>query len=353
MKDMKNFALPIGLFLILAATAAAQTGTGTVSPGTAGNQADEIVQFNNLRITEIISSSELRAVINYDVPNPCLKFESLGESRGASFPCPMPLGAERSNSGAPQLIAPQIAYTVKTGSQTIFLLRDRSRASFSDFGVNDRINIYGFYDVDTNTVEALILRNLSKPKERKFIQLNNLDIVSISSSTTPATITAVQNFSHPCYDYGSEGNTSARPTACPMPLKATGVDEMRFPANIYRKYVIEIKNSTTLLDRSKNPIGFSQIALGERINVYGLYDEDTQVIEALILRDLSKPAQRENISGTIIQVNADGSFVLRTDSGEEFTVNPRLATGLRVEVQGFIDRVSKIISELTRLLIKR
>src|SRR3989344_3170542 len=341
---MKKLVLPMSLFLILAGTAVAQTGTGTVTPGTAGNQSDEIVQFNNLRITEIVSAGELRAVTNYDVPNPCLKFETLEQSRGASFPCPVPLG---------QSIAPQIVYTIKTGSQTIFLLRDRSRGAFADFGVNDRLNIYGFYDADTNTVEALILRNLSKPKERQFIQLNNLDIVSISSSTTPATITAVQNFSHPCYDYGSEGNSPARSMACPITLKATGVDETRFPANLYRKYVIEVKSGTNLLDRNKNLIGFSQIAPGDRVNIYGLYDEDTQVIEALILRDLSKPSQREIVSGTIIQVNADGSFVLRTDSGEEFTVNPRLVTGLRVELQGFVDRVSKIISDLTRLLIKR
>ena len=344
----KKISLGISIFLISSGLALAQS----VVPDRP--EFKEIVQFNNLRITEIVSSNEFRAVTTFDFPNPCLKFESTGAKNPIAFPCPMPLETQnqpRNSSEGRQFIMPEIIYTLKTSPQTIFLLRDRARASFSDFRVNDRINVYGFYDADTNSVESLILRNLSKPKERKFIQLNNLEITNISSVSLPAVITAVQNFSNPCYDYGTRG--SFRHTMpCPMGM-SMGTDESRFPSREFRKYKIDAINSATLLDRNRNRISFDKITIGDKINVYGLFDEEEQTVEALILRDISKPSQNEEIIGTITAVNADGSFVLRTDSGEEFTVNPRMAVGARVEISGFINRVSKIISDLTRLIVRR
>ncbi|MBI2024193.1 hypothetical protein HYT00_02310 [Candidatus Giovannonibacteria bacterium] len=326
------------LFAVFFGVAAAQAPT-TVTPD---NGQDEIVQFNNLRITEIVSTSEIRAVTNYDYPNPCIKFESPNSSSGVSFPCPM--------MGRPDFI-----YTIKVSPQTILLLRNRARANFSDFEVNNRINVYGFYDSSTNTLDALIMRNISKPKERKFIQLNNLEVVNISSGTLPATITAVQNFSYPCFEYGMMGSGPAKSMPCPMGMSASSgmMMDVQFPPGSFRKYSIEVKANSSILDRNRNSMEFGKIAKGDKINVYGLYDEDTQGIESLILRDLSKPSQKENISGTITSVNPDGSFVIRSDSGEEFTVKPSVAVGLRVEVEGFVDRAARIISDIVRLLIKR
>lgn len=352
---MKKYYVMLILSMFFAGFAAAQTGSGGSGTGTIVvppvEDGNDIVQFNNLRITEIVSSSEIRAVTNYDFPNPCIKFDSPASSRGVSFPCPMPMGAQNQSQFAPSSIRPDFIYTIKVSPQTILLLRDRTRASFSDFEVNNRINVYGFYDSGTNTLDSLIIRNISKPSEKRFIQLNNLEIINISSSSLPATITAQQSFSYPCFEYGMMGSGPARSMPCPLGMSK--VTDSRFPAGLYREYSIEISASTTLLDRNRNRIDFGKISNGDKINVYGLYDESTQKIEGLIVRDLSNPAEKAEISGTIVSVGGDGSFVVRTDSGEEFTIKPGLAAGMRVEISGFVDRVTKVISEISRLLIKR
>jgi hypothetical protein len=55
--------------------------------------------------------------------------------------------------------------SIRISDQTILLLRNRQKAKLEDFEVGDKINVYGFMDKDDFVMDALIVRNLSKPVE--------------------------------------------------------------------------------------------------------------------------------------------------------------------------------------------
>ncbi len=320
---------------------------------------EEIVQFNNLKITQITSGNIFVALTSTEIPNPCLRFENESSSRSQVFPCPSPLGTSQSP------IAHEASYNIHVSSKTILLLRTRAKATISDFEIGDRINVYGFYDTETNGVESLIVRNLSKPAERRFIQLNNAEVVTEPANTLlPLRIIVIQRLIQPCFDYGASGTSPAVRFLCPQGLKTfTAADktitgsqlpaDSLYPPTIARKYVIEITAQTTLLTRVRGTLMLDEITIGDKLNVYGLLKEDNATIEAITLRDLTKPLQTETLLGTIVSVDGDGSFTIRTDEGEEFKVRLSFAPGQRIEIKGLIERVTKIISDLQQIRKQR
>src|SRR3989344_4467437 len=322
---------------------------------------EDIVQFNSLRITEIVSSSIITAVSDLEIQTPCLRFERENVPRGTAFPCPMPLSQAKPEMPAVEPYErPVISYTIRISPQTILFLRDRTPATITDFQRGDRMNVYGFYDAEAGGVEALILRNLSKPKEQRFVQLNSLEVVSAPSSpAAPATLAVVQRTIYPCLNYGPSGTGAAEKFPCPAGLPSfsaaapqlKALDESRIPPSLARKYLIEVTAKTILLARTRTPLSLGDIAVGDVLNVYGHLREDNATIEALILRDLSRPPQAETLTATVSAVSADGSFTIRLDDGQEFTVKPGLQAGMRVEVRGLVDRVHRIISDIFHIRV--
>lgn len=264
---------------------------------------DEIVQLNNLRI-QSVSGSEFPVVISayHDFGVRCLKFQSQDAPSGISIPCPVP---------------PSVLYQIRVDSGTLLLLRNRVRTKISNFEVGDRINVYGFMDRDSNAVDALIVRNLDKPVVKQFIQLNNVEVVSLPSSPTPpATLVVMERHRFPCFDFGEFGRGKGEPFPCPL-----GADEVRPgtgssggaggvstpslypPIPIQRKYEIRVNSNTQILDGRRTPMSLGAIEVGDVLNVYGTYSRDTHVINALILRDLSKP----KVSAGILRVTVTSS----------------------------------------------
>lgn len=273
---------------------------------------DDIIQLNNLRIQEIFGNTfPVIISASYDYGVRCNKFMNLDAPTGAEFPCPL---------------APDVLYRIRVDEDTRLLLRNRVRAHISDFEAGDRINVYGFMDRDTFNVDALIVRNLDKPQVKRFIQLNNVEAVSPPSSPTfPATLTVVQKNLYPCLDFGEEGTARGVPFPCPLGLEVTaekpavsvapsggggsaasGVASI-YPPYRFKKYIIEVTSRTEIFKQDRTPMALADIAVGDTLNVYGFQKVNGATIEALIIRDLSKPAKKE--TGTLRVTVTDASAI--------------------------------------------
>jgi hypothetical protein len=117
---------------------------------------DDIVQINNLRITNFFPFGNDKGVIFAvrDIGWKCMFFES--EESEKFLPCP--LGIRKSILGRELVIL--IKY-----NDTILLQRNRQRAKLVEFQVGDKINVYGFMDKDNSGIDALIVRNLDLPRK--------------------------------------------------------------------------------------------------------------------------------------------------------------------------------------------
>lgn len=262
---------------------------------------DDIVQLNNLRIQSISSNSAPAVVMaSTDYGMRCVKFMMPESSSGSSFPCPVPSST---------------LYQIKVDTDTVLLLRTRSRAALSQFAVGDRINVYGFMDPRLQTVDALIVRNLDKPVMTSYIQLNNVEVNSDPGSTVPASFTVVKKIGSPCFDYGNSG---VKGTIFPCPLgfeirespsvvpgnasgsagtapssAATAEGGAGIGSSAYyprpSKYIINVNGRTQILRRDRTVMSLDDIEVGDTLNIYGTYQSQAQSIDALVIRDLSKP----------------------------------------------------------------
>jgi hypothetical protein len=269
---------------------------------------DEIVQLNHLRIESVALNSETerssgitRAVITAvsDFGGGCRKFESEG---GASIPCPL---------------LPSVLYNIRVTDETVLLLRTRARAQLSDFEAGNIINVYGLRDPDNNAIEALIIRNLDKPSVERFIQLNNVEVIDGPlSHTPPTTLHVVRKNLNPCLDFSESQKGKEFP--CPLgamvqsPVAQSqgqgqsgqGIAE---PTSLIaiRSYEIRVTANTQLLRRDRTPLPLSEIQVGDKLNIYGVAQGGPGVIEARVLRDLSRPPT----SGESLRINAKGDMV--------------------------------------------
>ena len=331
-------AIALASLLVPASSRAIRVAVGEtgVLPGTSGNGTitstviwpddndtsdDDIVQLNNLVISGI-SSAGLPAeiTVSSDVGQRCFKFEEPTSSTGVSFPCPA---------------MPSSLYRIRVDTNSILLLRTRARATLTDFAVGNRINVYGFMDRDTSVIEALILRNLDKPVQIRYVQLNNLEVlVAPDANTPPASFVAVQRFVTPCYDFGVGGTGMKAEITCPLgaeqaepsrsnqtppgpPTTPSGSSPSSF-GDYYpplRKYRVSVNTATLVVDRSRILIPLTAIGVGDRVNVYGTIDANGN-ISAVIVRNLSKPAsQRVSIDSMDPSSGTVGTVVTLTGSG--------------------------------------
>src|SRR3989338_715711 len=261
---------------------------------------EDIVQFNNLIVRGVSGPSfpaEIRA--SYEVGVRCQKFQSESAS-GLEYSCPL---------------SPSVLYTIKVDSDTRLLLRNRQRASLASFEVGDRINVYGFTDSGVSSIDAVVVRNLSKPVRQSFIQLNNMEVLSApSSGVPPASFTVVNKYFSPCRDFSDNPNSGVT-IPCPVGLEiqeqvqpdAGGAMEAisaYYP--IPKKYLIEVTSQTVILQRDRTSMALSEIAAGDILNIYGSYTNSSQNIKALVIRDLSKPTQNRGS----LQVSVNGANVV-------------------------------------------
>ena len=382
-------------------------------------QIDEgLIQFNNLTVQSVsgaVPPAEIIATTSYAIqtgaikPVPeeilplqgggttCVRFPSRESASGTAVPCPLPVSGAggapvppeyRTTSSQIVIPAPQptpvplpiptpYQYRIQVANDTRLFLRNRERASLSDFESGDQINVFGFYNTD-GSIQALIVRNLSKPEEKRFVQLEKVELVSIDRNfpvleLTPdrvlpthpiARLVVVQRPEYPCYDFGVRGDEK-RILPCPLgiqkpaenpSLKNLQVPESIAPVwNVARKYLVNIDSQTIILDRNRGRVSVADLAIGDQLNVYGVSSGRSEIIDADIIRDLSKPskpATPETYKGTITQVNADGSFVIRTEDGRLLTVLSPIQVGATVKIKGVLDELKGVIQQVSEIIAK-
>lgn len=291
-------------------------GYTVIQPDDSDRSDDQIVQLENLTIQNISGSVPGTIYASRDIGGPCREYMNVSGSGGSKiYPCPM---------------APTILYQISVQSDTILLLRNRSRANISDFAIGDHINVFGFLDPGTSGVQALILRNLDKPSVARYLQLNDLTVVAAPNSGEPPTyFRAARRGIEPCLSY--EAGPSGIVSPCPMGVEvsasggvpnldsmmagpATGMTlpsltppsppstELYRPFPYQQYYNIQITANTRVLNRNRQAIKPFTIQVGDKVNVYGRYIPGTRTVEALIVRDLSVPRITTEQTNLIVTV---------------------------------------------------
>ncbi len=179
-----------------------------------------------------------------------------------------------------------------------------------------------------------------------WVQFDGLIVTAVTSNQAPAVIQAIDpgqmangSAAAICLSFPDQTAASSIPTTCPAIASGTA-------------YQIQINADTEVLLRNRTPGVIANITPGDQINAYGAYTPDG-TLQATVVRDLSKPqigiapttlpittttglpagltalfpdlsniniSNYENLSGTITQVNSDGSFVVQLSNGQTFTV---------------------------------
>lgn len=357
------------------------------------------VQFNNLTIINISDTNvpaEIVATMQEPIPVPlsangsgtsgtgnCMRFNSESAATGMAIPCPMPPTSPDNSSSGPAptnsasapsgavspgpavnmpniALPPPRAYRIEVDANTEIMLRDRTAAQLADLSSGDEINVYGYYNID-GSIQAFIVRDLSKPIVTTSMQLNNVTLVSVSASTTPTTLAVTQTVMAPCFGFGANG--AARSIACPMGVPSFSANSAT--ANVtppqalmpnwamLRKYVVNVDSRTIILDRNRTELPLGSLTPGDSLNIYGETSDNGQTLTADIVRDLSVPAAATTITGTVSQVNADGSFVIQTTDGRTITVQNPISVGEAVTLQGIINSAENVISQISQILIRQ
>ncbi len=344
-------------------------GSALTSPAPVGPPvvAGGFVQFNSLTIQSVSATAAPAEIVANGNSIGCLSFESQNAAIGIPTICPSPMagasGGAGSGSGtgpAHYTLPPTYAnsYRIEISATTQIILRDRTQASLSDLAQGDQINVFGFYNAD-GSVQAYLVRDLSKPAQTETVQLNNVTLVSVSGISLPATLAVTQGTGDPCYGFYGGAATGAVP--CPMGISSFSANaataNVTAPAKLapqwmmLHKYAVNVDARTIILDRNRNQLSLSSLNTGDSLNIYGESSNNGQTIIADIIRDISIPAAASSYTGTVTTVNADGSFVITLSNGTIVTVQNPLTAGQTVTVYGLMNAPSSTISSVTQITI--
>lgn len=303
----------------------------------------------------------------------CYRFNSQSAASGTAVTCPVPPTTTTStattqgvNAGTGGTTKPEPSiyppfryqpYRIEVDASTQLSLRDRTSATLNDFAAGDQINVFGYYNAD-GSIQAYLVRDLSKPVQTQTLQLNNVEIVSISGTSIPATIAVTQQQAAPCYLFDT--NSIKQPYACPMGVSSfsgnAATKDVTPPAAMMpswialRKYVVTVDAQTILLDANRTQLSLSNLNVGDVLNVYGETTDNGQTLTADIVRDLSIPATPSTYTGTVTQVNTDGSFIIQTQNGQTITVQSPIQVGAVLQLTGLLDRLKNVLSQVTSII---
>ncbi|GIW66521.1 MAG: hypothetical protein KatS3mg095_0419 [Candidatus Parcubacteria bacterium] len=113
-----------------------------------------------------------------------------------------------------------------------------------------------------------------------LIQLNNLRITKIVPSQTgdvKAYLYAVKDVGWICNFYGSGSTSSNITSACPFNVRRSIVQ---------KEIIIRVNSDTILLLRNRVKTDISQFNVGDKINVYGFFDQDNLTFDSLVIRQV-------------------------------------------------------------------
>lgn len=227
-----------------------------------------IIQLNNLTIQSIVGDN-ITATRSNIIPMNGSKNAYPGQPD-----CYIP------GNGVQQLAIaclpnPSTSYDIKVSAITKIMLQNRTITTLADFSAGDRINVYGRYNSD-GSIQAYIIRNISKVSTIQTVQLNHVTLTSISGNT----LTIVVNRGYPCFASDVNGVVDVT-RVCPLGNDLSS-----------RVYIVSVDSSTLLLDRNRTIIPLSSIKAGDILNINGDVNTANQTIKGRFVRDLSIPSVR-------------------------------------------------------------
>lgn len=310
------------------------------------------MQFNNLTVKQVINDNGFKTIVG-EAPGNCIRFRAVDSSIGSTVPCP---------------VGSTPTYSIRVDGETKLLLRTREPAQVGDFISGDKINVYGLwsdvFSAKDGAIQGLLVRNISRPEEKRHIQLDNVELVGTSATTTPATLIVFQRGIYPCYDFGVTG-AAKRPFPCPAGMSSFSSHpagknlsmtyELETASKPARKFAILVTSATQLQGRTRGPLSLSDLHIGDALNVYGVLENDGATIEAEIIRDLTRAPSgngsgglSETYEGIINQIYSGGERVsLRLRDGRVVTMDNPFTAGAFVRVKGFFDTIEQNITRLT------
>lgn len=136
-----------------------------------------------------------------------------------------------------------------------------------------------------------------------IIQINNLTIESISGSGVSGEIIASRGRgetvlnSTTCTRFESEESKTGIAGLCPVPP---------IESSAYPNYRISVKSDAKLLLRDREKADLSEFGKGDKINVFGIYNEKG-TLEGRVVRNLTKPLHQDFIQLLNLEVAAISS----------------------------------------------
>lgn len=174
---------------------------------------DVLIQVNNLKITKIVPSQTSNVLAYFyvikDVGWVCNFYGSSTEDRSATSLCPLDIRKP--------IIQKEIAVRIDT--DTILLARNRVKTNISQFKAGDKVNVYGFFDKDNLTFDALVVRKLTESAPVPPISPAPVPPISTSVPVFPVPTTSLPAKEKPFVGYLEKvmpattlgGNTSSSP----------------------------------------------------------------------------------------------------------------------------------------------
>jgi hypothetical protein len=180
----------------------------------------------------------------------------------------------------------------------------------------------------TTTVTAL-----SMPLTAGFIQFNGLVVNSIGSITLPTVILANATSTVTCESYATEFADIGMIIPCPMATSATSANTSSTTTSTI-PFQVNLTSATQLLLSDRTNAILANITPGDTVNVFGYYD-GTDMIQAEVIRDLSKPA-------------ITGSGASAVDSA---TVGPATIANLQTEIEQIQTILTQLITQINTLSV--
>lgn len=164
-----------------------------------------------------------------------------------------------------------------------------------------------------------------------------------------------------CYIFKGERKIAR---ACPPGFAKEG-KTLNWPAPSTTQYFLKLSERTRILDSARRSLAASQITVGDVINTYGTFFPAGAIIEAEVVRNLSKPLtatpplsalssskKRKRYDGIITQVfPADDTFEMRTRDGTTLTIENPIRSGSFVSVEGTLNGTSTTLRDLTEIRV--
>jgi|GEM_PF-6762570 len=220
------------------------------------------------------------------------------------------------SSPCPQMLARPYAISVLTS--TAVLDRDRRQIVWSDIAPGDRVNVYGRLRVETGEMEAIVLRDVTRPESIQMVQLEQLRVVSYAETVSGYQMLASYG-TGPCYAF-----PAGRKLSMPCPAGSQPADNVRLPEMTapLRLYAIAVPRSATVLDANRKPIKAGTVRVGDMVNVYGqLTSKAEGRVTASIVRVIARGAA-EQLS---IDASAPGKLTVGTDARIELAARGGVA----------------------------